>query len=224
STPHLANGISRREPFGDACRYHVGRIMVRVRCGGRRGTGNSGGGRMSQETLDLRRSLQLVRRPQIVVGILAALGLLAGLGLLLHRPPMLASQALVEVVLSSSAQAAAPQGGSAAINPALATQIVIASSDSVLESALRTVDPSMSVQTLRSRVRTTSVASSDILSISGQGRTAAQAEGIANAVADSYVAYVSSGKITGGQVQARVLEPATTAAEPSLRSRPSLPG
>src|SRR5262249_48393211 len=118
-----------------------------------------------------------------------------------------------------SAQAAAPQGGSAAINPALATQIVIASSDSVLESALRTVDPSMSVQTLRSRVRTTSVASSDILSISGQGRTAAQAEGIANAVADSYVAYVSSGKITGGQVQARVLEPATTAAGPSLRSR-----
>jgi capsular polysaccharide biosynthesis protein len=179
---------------------------------------------MSQETLDLRRSLRLVRQHKIVVGIFAALGLLAGVGLVLHRPPMLASQALVEVVLSPSAQAAAPQGGSTGISPALATQIVIVSSDAVLGRALRTVDPPMSLQTLRSRVRTTSVASSDILSISGQGRTAAQAEAIANAVADSYVAYVSSGKVPGGQVQTRVLEPATTAAGPSLRSRLLLTG
>jgi capsular polysaccharide biosynthesis protein len=179
---------------------------------------------MSQESLDVRRSLQLVRRHKIVVGIFAALGLLAGIGWTLHRPPMLSSQTLVEVVLSSSAQAAAPQGGSTGINPALATQIVIVSSDAVLGRALQAVDPSMSLQTLRSRVRSTSVASSDILSISGQGRTAAQAEGIANAVADSYVAFVSSGKIPGGQVQAQILEPATTAAGPSLRSRLLLTG
>jgi uncharacterized protein involved in exopolysaccharide biosynthesis len=66
---------------------------------------------MSQETLDLRRSLKLVRRHKIVVGIFAALGLLAGVGLVLHRPPMLSSQALVEVLLSSSAQAQPSQSG-----------------------------------------------------------------------------------------------------------------
>ena len=79
---------------------------------------------MSQETLDVRSSLQLVRRHKIVVGAFAALGLLAGAGLVLHRPPMLSSETLVEVLLSPSAQAVASQAGSTASNPALATAFV----------------------------------------------------------------------------------------------------
>lgn len=173
---------------------------------------------MSQEALDLRRSLQLVRRHKIVVGTFAALGLLAGVGLVLHRPPMLSSEALVEVLLSSSAQAAAPPGGPGGGNPALATQIVIATSDPVLASVQRTVDPSMSLPTLESRVQVTSVVSSDILSISAEGKTAAQAEDTANAVADSYVAYCRQSGCPQVQ-EARVLERATTAAGPSLYSR-----
>jgi capsular polysaccharide biosynthesis protein len=175
---------------------------------------------MSEQSLDLRRSAQIVRRHKIVVAIFAALGLLAGIGWTLHRPPMLSSQALVDVVLPLSEQAAAPaQAGATDVNPDLATQIVIAGSTPVLENALRTVGPTMSLQTLRSRFQITSVASSDILSISAEGKTAAQAEDTANAIANSYVAIINSRNAPGGQVQVRVLEAATTAPGPSLSSR-----
>ena len=60
---------------------------------------------------------------------------------------------------------------------------------------------------------------SDIISISAQGKTAAQAERTANAVADSYVAYVNSPSRPGPPVQARVLQPATNATGTSLSTR-----
>ena len=82
----------------------------------------------------------------------------------------------------------------------------------------------MSLQMLRSRVQITNVTSSDILSISAEGRTAAQAEDTANAVASSYVTIVSSRNSPGGQVQAQVLEPANSAAGPSLSSRLPISG
>ncbi len=193
--------------------------MARVRRRAGRGAEAPRGGRVSQETLDVRRSLQLVRRHKIVVATFAALGLLAGIGWTLHRPPMLSSETLVEVLLTPSAQAAV--SGSTGSNPALATQILIATSDPVL-ARVRTVDPSVSLQTLQSRVKVTS-ASSELLSIRAEGNSAASAEETANAVANSYVAYCRN---TGcPQVQgARVLQPAATAAGPSLYSRLSTIG
>lgn len=157
-----------------------------------------------------------------VIMAVAALGLLAGSAFAMLTPPMLSSEAAVDVVLSLSAQAAAPQGGPGGINPALATQIVIAGSDPVLESALRTVDPSMSLQTLQSRVRITNAASTDILSISAEGETAAQAGRTANAVADSYVADVGSVS-SGGRVPAHVLDRAVSATETPPPSRLLVP-
>ena len=50
---------------------------------------------MSEQALDLRRSLRIVRRHKIILGIFAALGLLAGVAFTVLRPPMLASKALV---------------------------------------------------------------------------------------------------------------------------------
>jgi capsular polysaccharide biosynthesis protein len=195
-------------------------MIVRIPRPSARDYGYSGGGLVSEQALDLRRLTQIVRRHKLVVSIFAALGLLAGVGLVLYRPPMLSSEALVDVVLPPSAQAAAAaQGGSAGINPTLATQIVIASSIPVLDNALRTIDPSASLQTLQSRIQVTNVVSSDILSIRAAGRTAAQAEGTANAVARSYVAYVNARSAQAGQVQARVLQPAITATGPSLNNR-----
>jgi capsular polysaccharide biosynthesis protein len=174
---------------------------------------------MTQETLDLRRSLQLIRRHKIVVGICVALGILGGAAFVVLRPPMPASQALV-VVQIPSGESGAAQGGPAGSGPgsALATQVVIAGSDPVLGGALQNVHPAMSLQTLRGQVQAKSL-TNNILSISAQGKTAAQAESTANAVANSYVTYVSSGKIPGGQVQARILEPAATAAGKSLSAR-----
>src|SRR5215470_10413015 len=80
----------------------------------------------------------------------------------------------------------------------------------------------MSLQTLQSRVQVTGV-SSGFLSIRAEGKTAATAEGTANAVANSYVAYCRS---TGcPQIQgASVLQPTTTATGPSLYSRLSTIG
>lgn len=178
---------------------------------------------MSQETLDFRRSLQLVRRHKIVVGTFAALGVVAGVGLVLHRPPMPSSEAFVYVVLPPSDQAAAPAQAGMSSSPALATQMVIASSTPVLESALRAIDPSMSLETVQSRVQVTNMANTDILTIRAEGKTAAQAEDTANAVANSYVATTQNNTggpgNTGGQVQARVLESANSASGPSLFSR-----
>ncbi|MGE5289245.1 MAG: Wzz/FepE/Etk N-terminal domain-containing protein, partial [Micromonosporaceae bacterium] len=50
---------------------------------------------MSQQPLDLRRSLQIVRRRKLLVGAVAAFGLLAGATYTMLNPPMLTSQALV---------------------------------------------------------------------------------------------------------------------------------
>jgi capsular polysaccharide biosynthesis protein len=55
-----------------------------------------------------------------------------------------------------------------------------------------------------------------------EGKTAAQAEDTANAVADSYVATIRNNR--GGQVQASVLESANSASGPSLLSRLPIAG
>jgi capsular polysaccharide biosynthesis protein len=155
---------------------------------------------MSEQALDLRRSLQIVRRHRTIVGVVAALGLLGGIAFALLNPPMLSSSALV--VLPTTVHD-------------VPTQVVVASSNPVLSGALPGVKPAMSLQTLRSHVQVKSL-SSNIISISAQSKTAAQAEGTANAVADSYVTYVSKANNAAGQVQARLLEPATNAAGTSL--------
>jgi capsular polysaccharide biosynthesis protein len=173
---------------------------------------------MSEQALDLRRSAQIVRRHKIVVCAFAGLGVLGGVGWTLHHPPMLSSEALVNVVLLPSEQAVGPtQAGVTDINPGIGTQMVIASSTPVLESARRAIDPSMPLETLQQAVNVTNVANTDILTISAQGKTAAQAETVANAVANSYVATTQNNKV--GQVQARVLEPASSASGPPLFSR-----
>ena len=158
---------------------------------------------MSEQPLDLRGSLRMVRRHKILVLVCAALGLLAGVCYTVLRPPMPVSNALV--VLPPTTHN-------------VATQIVIATSDPVLADVLHRADLSISAETLRGRVQVKGL-TSNVLSIDAQGTTAAQAESTANAIAESYVAYVSSPGGPGGQVKARVLELATNAAEGSLPLR-----
>jgi capsular polysaccharide biosynthesis protein len=150
---------------------------------------------MSQQPLDLRRSLQIVRRHWVLVGIIAVLGLLAGAGYAVLRPPMLTGQALV--VLSPTVKDTR-------------TQVMIAESDPVLADALRRLDPGMSPQALRTRIQVTSPAY-NLIAISAQGKTAAQAERAANAVARSYVGYLGSGMLPGRVEKAQVLQPVTEA-------------
>ena len=115
---------------------------------------------MTEQPLDLRRSLRIVRRHWITVCLIAVLGGLCGAGYTLYRPPLLSSSALVEVSASSSGTE---------------TQAVIAGTDQdVLAGALSSLGPGMSMLELRKVIKVATLAPG-ILSITGEARTADQA-------------------------------------------------
>jgi capsular polysaccharide biosynthesis protein len=164
---------------------------------------------MSERALDLRRSVQIVRRHKLLVGALIVLGLLAGGAYAVLKPPLLTSTALV-VLPQSALNAQAAQSGAGTISPFTATQAVVADSYPVLSGALPNVRPAMSLSELRSDVQATAV-TSYIISISASSKLAAEAEATANAVANSYITYANSPGNPTGQVAARVLQPAAGA-------------
>ena len=166
---------------------------------------------MSQQVLDLRRSMQIVRRHKVLLSVIVILGIAAGCAYSVYRPPMLTSTALV--VLPQSRSAAASEGTAANSGPDgyVATQMVIAESTKVLSAALPNARPAMSLGKLRSDVQIASV-TPYVLSVSVKGKIAADAEATANAVAKSYVAYVNGASSPVGRVSASMLEPATSAA------------
>ena len=159
---------------------------------------------MSQETRGLRRLLLIVRRPWAAVGAAATLSLLVGAGYAALSPPLFASKTIVVLPVSAARF--------------IGAQVAIAGSDPVLAGATRQVDPPVSLQALRGRVQVTSLTSS-VLSISARGTTAAQAMASANAVANSYLSYLSSVITPGGRMQAKVLETATPATRTPLSHR-----
>ncbi len=161
---------------------------------------------MSQQNPDLRGSIQIAGRRKKLVGGVAVLGLLLGAGYAYLNPPLLSSTALV-VFTDDSSQSS--QAAAAGADPGLATQEVVATSDPVLVGALPHIRPSVSLPTLQSRISATSVNSSNVLSFTAAGTTTAQAESIANAVANSYIAYVGAATATAVHASAKVLEPAT---------------
>ena len=160
---------------------------------------------MSEQALDLKRSLQLVRRHWRAVSAIAALGLVAGAVYAALQPPVLTSTALVRI---ASAQSAYSANGAP-------TLVVIASSDPVLSLAQPHIRPPVSKQTLQNELAVNSP-TPGILSIGARGRTADQAEDTANAVAKAFVEYVTSPRSLSGSTGALVLQPASTATGRSL--------
>lgn len=154
---------------------------------------------MNQQPLNLRRSLQILRRHLTAVLLFTAAGLIAGAAYTILYPPMYTSSALVVLPASGNES----------------TQAVIAVSRPVLEQALRGISRSISLQTLSSQVDVTNPISS-VLSFDAQGISPAQAEGIANAVAGSYVSYVTASGRPGVPLAAQVFARAAEATEPSL--------
>jgi capsular polysaccharide biosynthesis protein len=179
---------------------------------------------MSQQAMDIRRSVQIVRRHRKIFGGIVVLGLLAGAGYAAVKPPMFSSSALVVLPAAATQNAqAAAAGNEATSDSFIDTQVVIANSDAVLVAALPHLDVPMSLQTLQNSVQVKSL-TGGILSIDATGSTAARAETTANAVANSYVAYVTSSASPVGTVSARVFEPAVTAASGKLPERIALYG
>jgi capsular polysaccharide biosynthesis protein len=161
---------------------------------------------MSQQELDLRGSVQILRRHKKIFGAITLLGLLIGVAYALKTPPMISSSALVIVPETAAQQAQAGQSGSDIV---VTTDEVVATSTAVLEGALPKISPALSLTTLKGRISVSSPAVS-ILSFNGAGTTAAQAESISNAVANSYLAYVGPSS-SPFHADAKVLEPASTA-------------
>src|SRR5215831_18539617 len=150
---------------------------------------------MSQQTLDLRRSIAIIRRLKVVVGIVTALGIAPGAAYAAFYPPPLTSTAVVS--LPSSVQSTA-------------TQVVIADSYPVLSIAAAKVSPPVSIDKLRTEVDVKSL-TPFLISITATGKTADVAEVTANAVANSYIAYVGDKKNPVQHVVAQMFQPATTA-------------
>jgi capsular polysaccharide biosynthesis protein len=163
---------------------------------------------MSGQALDLRRSARIVRRYRGLVGILAVLGLLAGAGYALLNPPMLTSSALV--VLPAS-------------NKTISTYVVIATSDPVLSAALPQAGHGLALATLRPSITVKSL-TGNVLTISGQGATAAQARAATNAVARSFISYIGSGQSAAGAIKAKLLAPAASATGPSMTAQLAIAG
>ncbi len=159
---------------------------------------------MSQQSLDLRESLQIVRRHKMLVGIFIIVGLLGGCAYVLANPPTMTSQAVVAV-----------QGTSAS---AMSTDVVVAGSDPVLAGALPHISPQISLADLRLQVQVTSLTSS-LIQVTGMSTSAATAESIANGVANSFITYVGSSSSPIGDVSAKVFEAANTANGAGLPGR-----
>jgi len=150
---------------------------------------------MSEQALDLRRSLRVAWRHKTIVGIVAALGFLLGAGYASIHPSMLTAKALVVL----------PQN-----TPNMPTEVVVAGSDPVLNGAIQSLPPGATLANLHNTVQVKSVTST-VLSFAARAPTAALAEATANAVAASYLAYVGSSTSPVGHVAGRVLAPAVTA-------------
>jgi capsular polysaccharide biosynthesis protein len=172
---------------------------------------------MSGQSLDARRSARILRRHKILVGMVMILGI--GAGAAAHAvlsPALLTSTALVVLPQSAQAQQGAAIAGEDAVNPYTATQQLIFTSNIVLLDALPRARPAMSLGELR---RDISVGSPTpyAMSVSAQGKTAADAEKTANAVARSYISYIGSASSPVGRVSAQLFEPATSATGAPLK-------
>jgi len=143
-----------------------------------------------------------------VVGEVAVVGLVTGIVFAALHPPMLTSTAAV--LLAPPPQSAQTATSNGVPDPYTATQEVIADSNLVLSAALPDARPAMSLAELRGDVQIRSV-TDVVITVSAKGRVAADAEATANAVARSYVIYVSAAGNPAGPVGAYVLNTATGA-------------
>lgn len=147
---------------------------------------------MTEQSLNLRRSLQILRRHLVTLAVFTVLGALAGAGYAALRPSAYVSSALVALPASTRN---------------VPTQIVIATSVPVLATALSSVHPTMSLSALSESVGVTTPVSG-VLSVNARGHSPAQSVSIANAVARSYVTYTNTSGKQGGYLQAAILRDA----------------
>jgi capsular polysaccharide biosynthesis protein len=138
---------------------------------------------MSEQTVDLRSGLSILRRRRKALALVAVLGVAAGVAFVLLRPPMYASSA---IVLLPPAQNITGQP----VTRDVQTDVEIAGSEAVLGPAGRSLDPPASPRALSRRVEV-SAPTTDVLEIRARADEPGRAEDIAQAVAEAEVAFVT---------------------------------
>ncbi|HUA94335.1 MAG TPA: Wzz/FepE/Etk N-terminal domain-containing protein [Acidimicrobiales bacterium] len=164
---------------------------------------------MTEQLLDIRGSLRLIRRHWRTVAVFALVGLLGATAYLVVRPP---SYHATSLVLLPGSQSTGTSGSTGPSRNGVTTDGKIATSAAVLAPAGKKVDPDLSLAELQSRV-STSTAASGVLGITATGTTAAQAEALSNAVANGLIQFVttsgsgsSAGELAGLQAQETQLQ------------------
>lgn len=155
---------------------------------------------MDQQPMNLRRAAKVTKRYKSLIGLIALVGLVAGAGYALIDPPKLTSQALLVL----------PQP-----SPNIATQVLIAGSAPVFTGALPALGDGVTLQSLEKKI-TVSQITPNAISVTAKDNSAKLAEQEANAVATSYVSYVTSSRSPFASVVAHVLVYATSAAGMTL--------
>jgi capsular polysaccharide biosynthesis protein len=135
------------------------------------------------KVIDLQSSVATLRRRKRVLGVAALGGLAAGIALVFLQPPLLTSTTLVLLPTPALAE------GSSSSD--VDTQVHIALSATVLGRAGQQVVPGLSARSVEKMVDI-SAPTNQLIQIKAASTKAAEAQTVSQAVADSYVGYVSN--------------------------------
>jgi capsular polysaccharide biosynthesis protein len=136
---------------------------------------------MSDRQTDIRSVIATLRRRRRLLVAAAAVGLAAGLAYVILEPPPLTSTTLVLLPTPARVESSSSD---------IDTQVRIALSATTLERAGKAVRPALSARAVEKKVEVTA-ATNQLLQIKATSTKAAEAQTLSQAVADSYVGYVS---------------------------------
>ena len=158
---------------------------------------------MTEQPLDLRLSLQELRRRRRLIIVVAAICGIVGIAYGLVAPSKESAVALVLLPSATGANSgnSGNTGASTSAGNSINTSAVIAKSTPVLAAAGAKVSPPLGAQGVKKLVTVTPL-SGQILQIQAQDQKSTYAVQLANAVAASYVAYL--GQLEGSSAQAAI--------------------
>lgn len=133
------------------------------------------------ELTDLRSTMATLRRRRRILAASAILGLVAGIAYVFIEPAPLTSTTLVLLPTPALAESSSSD---------VDTQVRIALSATVLDKAGQAVEPKLSARKVEKRVDV-SAATNQLLQIKATSAKAAEAQALSQAVADSYVGFVT---------------------------------
>jgi capsular polysaccharide biosynthesis protein len=146
---------------------------------------------VDEQVLNLSDSLQIIRRYLRLILALTLLGLAVTLAYVALVPAMPSAQSIVLLPPSSADASGQPTRD-------VATEVEIATSQPVLESAARKVRLVLSYSVLQHRIAVTAL-TTDVLQVTAQASTGRLAEDLANAVARSFVNYSNTSSAQSNQ-------------------------